>query len=260
MDKPIETIKYRCFNINVYYDDTPMNPCTDWDLMGTLVCWHSRYTLGHEQPKRDPEEYQQDLAINADQSIQDRIIYWEEGAGWDRCRKIEGMDSIRESNNRIEAIIHKALAKHYIILPLYLYDHSGITMSTTPFHCPWDSGQVGFIWVSIKKALEQFNRKKMSKQLRKRIIDCLIAEVKVYDQFISGETYGFMIEPTDQNKEIECDDSCWGFFGYDHEKSGLLDHAKPSIDYAIKAYKEKVINNRNRRIKMDQFMRSCWAY
>jgi hypothetical protein len=133
-------------------------------------------------------------------------------------------------------------------------------MSTTPFHCPWDSGQVGFIWVSIKKALEQFNRKKMSKQLRKRIIDCLVAEVKVYDQFISGETYGFMIEPTDQNKEIECDDSCWGFFGYDHEKSGLLDHAKPSIDYAIKAYKEKVINNRNRRIKMDQFMRSCWAY
>ena len=27
-----------------------------------------------------------------------------------------------------------------VILPLYLYDHSGITMNTTGFSCPWDSG------------------------------------------------------------------------------------------------------------------------
>ena len=27
-----------------------------------------------------------------------------------------------------------------IALPLYLYDHSGITMNTTGFSCPWDSG------------------------------------------------------------------------------------------------------------------------
>ena len=29
-----------------------------------------------------------------------------------------------------------------VILPLYLYDHSGITMNTCGFSCPWDSGQV----------------------------------------------------------------------------------------------------------------------
>ena len=34
----------------------------------------------------------------------------------------------------------------YVILPLYLYDHSGITISTGPFSCPWDSGQVGWIY------------------------------------------------------------------------------------------------------------------
>ena len=33
------------------------------------------------------------------------------------------------------------------ILPLYLYDHGGITMKTSPFSCGWDSGQVGFIFV-----------------------------------------------------------------------------------------------------------------
>jgi hypothetical protein len=36
--------------------------------------------------------------------------------------------------------------KDVVLLPLYLYDHSGLTMSTTPFSCPWDSGQVGFIY------------------------------------------------------------------------------------------------------------------
>src|SRR5574344_1075922 len=30
-------------------------------------------------------------------------------------------------------------------LPLYVYDHSGICMSTTDFNDPWDSGKVGFI-------------------------------------------------------------------------------------------------------------------
>lgn len=34
----------------------------------------------------------------------------------------------------------------YVILPLYLYDHSGITISTEPFSCPWDSWQVGWIY------------------------------------------------------------------------------------------------------------------
>jgi len=35
-----------------------------------------------------------------------------------------------------------------IYLPRFLYDHSGITMSTGPFSCPWDSGQVGFIYAT----------------------------------------------------------------------------------------------------------------
>ena len=33
------------------------------------------------------------------------------------------------------------------ILPLYLYDHSGLTMSTNDFGDRWDSGCVGFIYM-----------------------------------------------------------------------------------------------------------------
>src|SRR6056297_3490365 len=41
-----------------------------------------------------------------------------------------------------------------VILPLYMYDHSGITISLTPFSCPWDSGQIGFVQIPRKKMLK----------------------------------------------------------------------------------------------------------
>ena len=44
--------------------------------------------------------------------------------------------------------------KAIVILPLYLYDHSGITISTAPFSCNWDSGQIGFIYTTEKRIKE----------------------------------------------------------------------------------------------------------
>ncbi len=43
----------------------------------------------------------------------------------------------------------------YVILPLYLYDHGGITMRTNPFSCPWDSGQVGWIYAPKKTFIDE---------------------------------------------------------------------------------------------------------
>jgi len=48
----------------------------------------------------------------------------------------------------------EALGK-YVILPLYLYDHGGITMSTGAFSCPWDSGQVGWIYAPKKTFIDE---------------------------------------------------------------------------------------------------------
>lgn len=269
MEQAIDTIKYRGFNINIYPDyDPAINPIEDWDMFASMACWHNRYQLGHEQPKCDPDEFMQDLAIKADPIVEDKIYYWEEGAGWAMLSNkypfndpdVEPYTAINQSNERIKSLIQKTIDKHYIILPLYLYDHSGITISTSPFSCPWDSGQVGIIYISIKDVLKEFSRKKMSKQLRKKAIDLMMAEVKTYDQYLTGEVYGYMIEPTDRNKSIECDDSCWGFYGYDHEKSGLMEYSKNAIDCCISEYKDAVIANHNRRLQMNSFMQSCWAY
>ena len=115
--------------------------------------------------------------------------------------------------------------KDIISLPLYLYDHSGITINTTGFSCPWDSGQVGWIIVDKKKVKDEFHWKRITGKREEQIMEYLRNEVKEYDNFLNGAVYGYEVFKGDN--EI---DSCWGFFGIDNEKSGLLEMAKNAID------------------------------
>lgn len=100
-----------------------------------------------------------------------------------------------------------------IALPLYLYDHSGITMSTGngnwPFHCPWDSGLVGYIYVEKEAVRREWGWKRISPQRYEKILQILRSEVEIYDQYLRGDVYGYRIE--DENGEEI--DSCWGYFG-----------------------------------------------
>jgi len=103
------------------------------------------------------------------------------------------------------------LRKHgaVIVLPLYLYDHSGLTMRTWPFSCPWDSGQVGFVYATREAILGAYNRQRLSQKLRDKVERCLRAEVEAYDQYLRGDVWGYTVE-TATGEHL---DSCWGFFG-----------------------------------------------
>ena len=76
--------------------------------------------------------------------------------------------------------------KGSIVLPLYLYDHSGITISTGPFSCPWDSGQVGYIVATPAKIREAFMVKRITRKVRERAEACLKQEIATYDDFLTG--------------------------------------------------------------------------
>ena len=107
--------------------------------------------------------------------------------------------------------MEKAIEKQYdaVVLPLYLYDHSGITISTSPFSCPWDSGQVGFIAISKEKARNEYGWKAITKKRKELLTSYLEGEVETYDQYLRGDIFGFEI----LNSEGEVEDSCWGFYG-----------------------------------------------
>lgn len=233
--------------LSIYYDTNPMNP-REWDNLGTMVCWHRRYDLGDEQA--------QNIGL---------YNSWEE---W-----LEN-----------EVLIPNGGEENVVYLPLYLYDHGGITMNTTGFSCPWDSGQVGWIyatkdrfrketgytenelfnpdkhrtpkvgervkvkshedWGQVKEIngdtitvdldwnkipdarkpenIIEISLDNIQEVMADKAKEILINEVGLYDDYLRGEVYGFVLEEKEmcdccrqiEYKEIN---SCWGFYGRDLE-------------------------------------------
>ncbi len=165
----------------------------------------------------------------------------------------------------IDEAMQKVISEKYLMLPLYLYDHSGLAMSTESFsgrapHAEWDSGQVGWIYVSKEDALKEFDADKMTGAIRQKADALMRSEVAAYDSYLRGECYGFELY-----KNGELSDSCWGFMGnfsdvlkdmaaylpdeckgmVDHLEEQerpatiiktLLKHAKIQVDQAAKAF------------------------
>ena len=108
---------------------------------------------------------------------------------YDLGDKTEWKNNFEGFNKWLAAKQHRSI----VCLPLYLYDHSGITMSTSPFSCPWDSGRVGFIYVTSKTIRDEFGCKRVTDSVRKKAKEILEEEVKTYDAFISGGMFRYEV-------------------------------------------------------------------
>lgn len=119
--------------------------------------------------------------------------------------------------------LQKAIAEDLdvaVVKPIYLYSHSGETISTKPFSCRWDSGQIGFAIVKKQAIREEYSIKRVTQKYIDLAEKILKAEVETLDQYVSGDVYGF--ELLDENDNV--DDSCWGFYGSDIKTNGILDN------------------------------------
>ena len=111
--------------------------------------------------------------------------------------------------------------------PIYMYDHSGITVSTSPFSDPWDSGQIG--WVGIEK--KKLDELKITIEDTDRIKSIVDAEMKTWDEFLTGNVYAFRryqvtVDEHGEAREANDDDhQVHGFFGTDNLNNGMLEHA-----------------------------------
>lgn len=108
-----------------------------------------------------------------------------------------------------EAIRELAEDADNVCLPLFLYDHSGLTMNTRGFSCPWDSGCVGIIYANKAAIVKEFGEGSEAIEKAKA---CLEAEVKEYDQYLTGDVWGYVIED-ESGTHL---DSCWGFYGHEY--------------------------------------------
>ena len=180
------------------------NPRT-WDNMGKMVCFHRNYSLGDYH---DYDNYYQ-------------FIHAESGLYEDEHTEFLTEEQIKECEEEFE--------KNNVVLPLYLYDHSGLTMRTAPFSCPWDSGQVGIIYVENDVVCKTYGVDEVTPEIRKKVVEILDAEVKIYDTYLRGDVFCYQIGKN--GKHI---DGCCGYYG-DIEESGILD----AIIDAINNFSEK---------------------
>ena len=161
-----ETIEYKGHIIRLLPDTDAENPREDFDHATTFAFFTKRYRLG-DKVEIKSEDY----------------------SGWAEMK--------RDIGRRY---------KPRYITPVYMYDHSGLVLSTSPFSCPWDSGQVGFMWITDPDIPQD------------KLSGVVEGEIQELNQWLSGDVWTIDI---DDGKEC-----LGGVYGYDY----AVEEAKRMID------------------------------
>lgn len=251
------------------FDASFANP-READNLGVMFCDHSRYNLGDDDAP-DPQDqtgecpdcegygesdlfgvyrraaYGSTLVVtfededDAKRYAESRNAKPVDGTVFivqpTECGTCEGIGQVDLS---VEDYLRRELGAR-VILPLYLYDHSGLSMSVGAFSCPWDSGQVGVIF-DTAESREYLGCDKLSDD---DIKAGLIAEVEEYDKYLRGEIYNVSVERVDTSEldepideltpnelaELIGDtiDSCGGFLGDEYAKEEASEMARNAL-------------------------------
>jgi hypothetical protein len=101
-------------------------------------------------------------------------------------------------------VYHRFRFKKYTIHNLYAYEHSGLMLGLNdwqyPFNCRWDAYQIGLLVTPAKMK-----------------IDRIQSYLDEYNQWLNGDTWGFIIYDEDDN-EI---DSTWNYYGYENAEEAM---------------------------------------
>ncbi len=220
--------EYKGLNIYIVPDDDPQtSDPMEFDMLGKQVYWHRRHNLGHcykETNKYSPEEW-------LESKLEDGLyITWVE------------MDEPKPEF--IQFLLEK-FEENNLVIPVHSYEHGGITISASGKRAGWDmfdSGQLGFVYVSHEDIKREYNVKRLTKKVLEQAEKTLRGEVKTYDDYLTGQVYGYIIE--DESEEQL--DSCWGFLG---DYKYCLEEAKSAADYwaeqkekELKLYDERMMS------------------
>lgn len=180
----------------LYHDPNAHNPRED-DNVSIMLCSHRGYSLGDE---------------NAVDSLLEEIReskYYKES--WENDINLQNPNDMLELANKARIVAYST--------PLYLYDHSGLTVSSTHFGCQWDTSLLGHVIVTKKTALYEYGFKRISKKSTEKLERIVQSEIKEYDFHLRGEAYSYVIE-----EDGEVIDSSESFLGSNIKESGMLDN------------------------------------
>lgn len=214
MSEPVETYEQDGYTVELFYDNQIEDPRISWSHAATMVCSHRHYHLGDEQATWD--EWVAEQLDRYFPEEMDHYYYLDNSADPSDWPKADAY---------YKRLIARLRDEVMEIMPLYLDEHSGITISTTPFYYVEDSGQVGIIYMTREQILARFGGKLLTEKKRRQARELMMDEVYEYNQYLTRDVYGYVV--TNPNGDVV--DSCWGFFGYDwakaEAKAALEEHA-----------------------------------
>ena len=185
------------YRLKIEYDDMPLNPRTDYDgNLCTIFSQRGNWDIGDSE-----FSYTRD-----------------------------------EAPKKYEEFKNRQDKGEILMLPVYMYDHSGQTISLGDFHDRYDSGVCGYAFVEKKRIFEKYPDA-TEENWKEKAYKAIQVEIDIYDKYIKGETYAWLLEKAEETEhkrvsdgytwttvEWEVEDSCGGYLG-DPEESGLIDQA-----------------------------------
>ena len=184
----IETYESDRYRLEIHCDYSSDYSPMDDDNLSTIVCSHGRYALGNY----------------------DKVDFKAYDSWYDYYRAL-----IKSLGGKKEIIYES---------PLFMYDHGGVVLSLSPFSCRWDSGKVGFVFVTRKSIKAMKGVTRITKKVKAEIAESVAAELYEYNNYLAGNVYGFELyvlatcKCCDHNAS-ELEDSCWGFIADDDVKA-----------------------------------------
>jgi hypothetical protein len=110
-----------------------------------------------------------------------------------------------------------------LYLPIYMYEHSMVALDTKSFvgraqHAEWDSGQIGYIYITAADLRNEFLYKHITAKRRASAYEAMAGEVETYGSYLNGDVFEYVIESEDGNTV----DSCCGCYGLEYTLSEAL--------------------------------------
>ncbi len=182
--------------LRIFYDESPDDPREHENLLGTMVGWHPRYTIGDAHSYACPADFLEDVPADT-----------------------------------------------VVRLPVFLLEHGAVRLSTGSFRDPWDSGQVGWIFVTLAKVCDTYGVVEFTPEIRARAARDLRQEVTEFGHYLNGDVFGYVLERAvpcgcdpdcDHPPTYDEDAEAWGFYGTDffaNNMTSYLNDAFPEYTY-----------------------------
>lgn len=246
-------------------DDYDSTMALDYCRVGHMIIVHRGYTLGDEHTEPDTEIECERCEGNGEDP--ERTDLWRQSPGWAWSKIGTGTFESMQSEQGILQRLHRdknydvnpspclackgdgrvavsllewAKREHgaTMVLPIYMYEHSGITISAGgplgsgrssapgyPYTDQWDAGVCGIIFDTAKGREE-------TGVPADKIEEALRGEIEEYDKYLRGEVYFFTVDAPGYT------DGCGGFVGYDHAERELFESIHGAIEASLREREE----------------------